>query len=31
MQLKPAYALKGWEYYTQHRMWPLDGELTSKA
>lgn len=26
MQLKPAHALKGWEYYTQHRMWPVDGE-----
>ena len=26
MQLKPAHALKGWEYYTQNRMWPVDGE-----
>lgn len=26
MQLKPGHALKGWEYYTQHRLWPLDGE-----
>jgi ABC-type nitrate/sulfonate/bicarbonate transport system substrate-binding protein len=26
MQLKPAHALKGWEYYTQNRLWPLDGE-----
>jgi NitT/TauT family transport system substrate-binding protein len=25
MQLKPAHALKGWEYYTQNRMWPVDG------
>ena len=25
MQLKPAHALKGWEYYTQHRLWPVDG------
>src|SRR5512132_1829015 len=25
MQLKPAHALKGWEYYTQNRLWPLDG------
>jgi NitT/TauT family transport system substrate-binding protein len=26
MQLKPAHVLKGWEFYTQQRMWPLDGE-----
>ena len=26
MQLKPAHALKGWEYYTQNRIWPADGE-----
>ena len=26
MQLKPAHALKGWEYYTQNRIWPVDGE-----
>jgi NitT/TauT family transport system substrate-binding protein len=26
MQLKPAHALKGWEYYTQNKLWPLDGE-----
>lgn len=26
MQLKPAHALKGWEYYTQNRIWPPDGE-----
>jgi len=25
MQLKPAHVLKGWEYYTQNRLWPLDG------
>jgi ABC-type nitrate/sulfonate/bicarbonate transport system substrate-binding protein len=28
MQLKPAHALKGWEYYTQNRLWPYDGEVT---
>jgi NitT/TauT family transport system substrate-binding protein len=28
MQLKPIYARKGWEYYTQNRLWPLDGEVT---
>lgn len=26
MQLKPNHALKGWEYYTQNRIWPPDGE-----
>ena len=26
LQLKPAHALKGWEYYTQNRIWPYDGE-----
>jgi NitT/TauT family transport system substrate-binding protein len=26
IQLKPAHALKGWEYYTQNRIWPYDGE-----
>jgi ABC-type nitrate/sulfonate/bicarbonate transport system substrate-binding protein len=25
MQLKPAHVLKGWEYYTQNRLWPVDG------
>lgn len=28
MQLKPAHALKGWEYYTQNRLWPIDGDVT---
>jgi NitT/TauT family transport system substrate-binding protein len=28
MQLKPAHALKGWEYYTQNRLWPADGDVT---
>ena len=28
MQLKPAHALKGWEYYTQNRLWPPDGDVT---
>ncbi|HEY7167021.1 MAG TPA: ABC transporter substrate-binding protein [Candidatus Binatia bacterium] len=28
MQLKPAHALKGWEYYTQNRIWPIDGDVT---
>jgi NitT/TauT family transport system substrate-binding protein len=26
MQLKPAHALKGWEFYTRNRLWPYDGE-----
>jgi ABC-type nitrate/sulfonate/bicarbonate transport system substrate-binding protein len=26
MQLKPTHALKGWEYYTQNRLWSVDGE-----
>ncbi len=26
IELKPALALKGWEYYTQNRIWPYDGE-----
>jgi len=26
IQLKPALAWKGWEYYTQNRIWPYDGE-----
>jgi ABC-type nitrate/sulfonate/bicarbonate transport system substrate-binding protein len=25
IQLKPAHALKGWEYYTQYRLWQVDG------
>ena len=25
MQLKPVHAAKGWEYYTQNRLWPIDG------
>ena len=28
MQLKPNYALKGWEFYTQNRFWPPDGDVT---
>jgi NitT/TauT family transport system substrate-binding protein len=28
MQLKPDYARKGWEYYTQNRLWPPDGGVT---
>lgn len=26
IQLKPTHALKGWEYYTQNKIWPYDGE-----
>lgn len=28
MQLKPAHALKGWEFYTQNKFWPPDGDVT---
>ena len=31
MQLKPAHALKGWEYYTQNRLWPPDGDVTPEG
>jgi len=31
MQLKPAHARKGWEFYTQQRFWPLDGEVTMEG
>jgi hypothetical protein len=26
MPLKPAHALKGWEYHAQKRLWSVDGE-----
>ncbi|HEX2931853.1 MAG TPA: ABC transporter substrate-binding protein, partial [Candidatus Binatia bacterium] len=28
MKLKPGHALKGWEFYTQNRFWPPDGDVT---
>lgn len=28
MKLKPAHAFKGWEFYTQNRFWPPDGDVT---
>jgi NitT/TauT family transport system substrate-binding protein len=28
MKLKPAHAQKGWEFYTQNRFWPPDGDVT---
>ena len=28
MKLKPEHALKGWEFYTQNRFWPPDGDIT---
>ena len=31
MQLKPIHARKGWEFYTQHRFWPPDGEATMEG
>lgn len=27
MKLKPEYARRGWEYYTQNRIWHPDGDL----
>jgi ABC-type nitrate/sulfonate/bicarbonate transport system substrate-binding protein len=31
MQLKPAHARRGWEYYTQNRLWPPDGDVTMEG
>jgi NitT/TauT family transport system substrate-binding protein len=31
MKLKPVHARKGWEFYTQGRFWPLDGEVTMEG
>ncbi|MGH7931389.1 MAG: ABC transporter substrate-binding protein, partial [Candidatus Binatia bacterium] len=31
MQLKSAHARKGWEFYTQNRFWPPDGEVTMEG
>jgi len=31
MQLKPAYARRGWEYYTQQQIWHPDGDLSLKG
>ena len=31
MQLKPSYARRGWEYYTQHHIWDPDGDLSLKG
>ena len=31
MQLKPAHARKGWEFYTQNRFWPPDGDVTMEG
>jgi NitT/TauT family transport system substrate-binding protein len=28
MKLKPIHARKGWEFYTQNRFWPPDGDVT---
>src|SRR4029077_3155885 len=28
MQLKPVHARRGWEFYTQTRFWPPDGDVT---
>jgi NitT/TauT family transport system substrate-binding protein len=31
MQLKPIHARRGWEFYTQNRFWPPDGEVTMEG
>ncbi len=31
MQLKPLHARKGWEFYTQNRFWPPDGDVTMEG
>jgi ABC-type nitrate/sulfonate/bicarbonate transport system substrate-binding protein len=31
MQLKPTHARKGWEFYTQNRFWPPDGDVTMEG
>jgi ABC-type nitrate/sulfonate/bicarbonate transport system substrate-binding protein len=31
MKLKPAHARKGWEFYTQNRYWPVDGDVTMEG
>ena len=28
MKLKLVHARKGWEFYTQNRYWPPDGDVT---
>lgn len=31
MKLKPTHARKGWEFYTQNRFWPPDGDVTMEG
>ena len=31
MKLKPAHARQGWEFYTQNRYWPPDGDVTMEG
>ena len=31
MQLKPGHARKGWEFYTENRFWPVNGEVTTEG
>jgi NitT/TauT family transport system substrate-binding protein len=31
MKLKPVHARKGWEFYTQNRFWPPDGDVTMEG
>jgi len=31
MRLKPVHAREGWEFYTQNRFWPPDGDVTMEG
>jgi hypothetical protein len=31
MQLKLMHARKGWEFYTENRFWPPDGDVTMEG
>ena len=31
MKLKPQHARLGWEFYTQNRHWPPDGDITMEG
>jgi ABC-type nitrate/sulfonate/bicarbonate transport system substrate-binding protein len=31
MQLNPMHARKGWEFYTENRFWPPDGDVTMEG
>ncbi len=31
LKLKPAHARKGWEYYTENRIWPLEADINMEG